>query len=147
MRILITFETNVSQISHHKHRISISAPDFFTDFLRGTLARRSHGIHNPKVIYLVSSITQKRNSVNPHIKFPPDFQIRRSGMCAARNICFCPRISMTCSKDILNRSAIATGSRTPCKALTTFFKAFLHTFFHAFFKTFLTAIQMTALPI
>ena len=74
MRILITFETNVSRVSQHKHRISISAPDFFTDFLRGTLARRSHGIHNPKVIYLVSSITQKRNSVNPHIKFPPGFQ-------------------------------------------------------------------------
>lgn len=43
MRFLITFETSVSRVSHHKHRISISAPDFFADFLRDILARRSKG--------------------------------------------------------------------------------------------------------
>jgi hypothetical protein len=43
MRILITFEANVSRVSQHKHRISISAPDFFADFLRGAQTRRSKG--------------------------------------------------------------------------------------------------------
>ena len=35
---------------------------------------------------------------------------------------FCPRMSITCSKDILKRSAITSGSRTPLRAVTASLK-------------------------
>lgn len=159
MRILITFETNVSQVSRHKHRISISVLKIFADFLRGIPARRSRSFHNPRVTGSIALPVVSYKQTNDFYIFYTclilcSIRLFSSGFSNPKVWYVRCQKYLLLSKDIhdlLQRRFEPLRNchriKDPCKALTTFFKAFRHTFFHAFFKTFLTAIQVTALPI